>query len=84
MEECVITIKFALSSSEVPGHYKAESVLPIYRECDDELSVIGQQFVCFLRQVGYANMENRNLLMESLTDEEYDAVNTFLNKYRNK
>ena len=82
MQDCILTIEFALESTEVAGRYEAKSKVPIFREFDDELSVIGQQLICFLRQAGYSNMNNYYLLMESLTGDEHDAISMFLKKYR--
>ena len=84
MEDCVLTIGFSLESTEVTGHYELKSMVPIFRGFDDELSVIGQQLVCFLKQVGYAHMNNDYLYMESITADEYEAIDKFLNGLREK
>lgn len=84
MEDCVLTIGFSLESTEVTGHYEAVSKVPIFRDFDDELSVIGQQLVCFLRQAGYMYMKNDYLFMESITADEYEAIDEFLKEFREK
>lgn len=82
MEDCVLTIGFSLENTEVTGHYEAVSKVPIFKGFDDELSVIGQQLVCFLKQVGYVCMKNDYLFMESITADEYDAISKFLKEFR--
>lgn len=82
MEDCVLTIGFSLENTEVTGHYEAVSKVPIFRDFDDELSVIGQQLVCFLKQAGYVYMKNDYLFMESITADEYDAISKFLEEFR--
>ena len=49
---------------------------------DTDLSVIGEQFVHFLRQCGF--WFNGDLLMEPLTDEEYYYLASKLEDYRAK
>lgn len=83
MEDCILTIGFSLESTEIAGCYEAKSKVPIFRDFDDELSVIGQQLVCFLRQAGYV-MKNDYLYMDSITADEYEAIDEFLKEIREK
>lgn len=82
MEDVLLTIEFALESSEVNGRYEQKSQVPVYRQFDTELSIIGQQLVSFLKQVGYGHMDKDYIYVESLTADEYEAVEEFVEKYR--
>lgn len=83
MEECKIRIKFELND-ELKNYYSAESAFEVYEDIGDSvLDEMGKQFNIFLRQAGYIR-PNDYLFMESITDEEYDAIEDFLNEYRSK
>ena len=80
-----LTIGFTYKDSNTGTVYTSESTFPVFEEVvDTDLGLIGEQFRCFLDQVGYYGMRNDCMLMESLTDDEYDAVIDFLEKYRDK
>ena len=81
MDENKITIGFTLID-EMGDEYSASSTCQVFEELDETaLDVIGTQLNSFLKQAGYVR-KNDNILMESLSDEEYDAVTEFLIKYR--
>ena len=83
MADGVIKIGFEYIATDVPGHYKAYSEVPVFSGFDTELDVIGEQFSNFLRQVGYY-MPNQYMLVESLTPEELEELKGHLMKYREK
>lgn len=83
MEECKIRVKFELND-ELKNYYSAESAFEVYEDIGDTvLDEIGKQFNIFLRQAGYVR-PNDCLFMESITEEEYDAIEDFLKEYRSK
>lgn len=64
------------------GEYTQESTVEVFfDQGEDELQVIGRQLNCFLRQVGYFR-HNDYILMEDLTEDEYEAVEEFLGEFR--
>lgn len=76
-----ITIGFDYTG-ECGDSYSATSTLASFPDIgESNIDVIGRQLNCFLRQVGYYR-PNDNILMESLSDDEYDAVVEFLENYR--
>lgn len=83
-EEPRFTIKFGFQDEETGTEYKAESTIKTFGGCfGRQIDLIGDQFVSFLRQVGFS-MPNDKFLMESLTDEEYDVVMHALKTFRKK
>lgn len=81
MENDKITIGFHYVD-ECRNEFKNESSVEVFYSLGDTtLSVIGTCMNNFLRQVGFYR-HNDNILMEDLTDEEYDAVVDFLTQYR--
>lgn len=76
-----ITIGFHMKDTN-GGVYSQESTLEIFfDQGEDELDVIGRQLNSFLRQVGYLR-PNDNILLEDLSDEEYEDVAYFLRDLR--
>lgn len=83
MEDNRITIKFELTN-ESYNHFEAESTVEVFHSLGDTaLDVIGWQLNAFLRQCGYTR-PNDNIFMEDITDEEYDALATYLSELRSK
>lgn len=78
MEDNKLTIGFNLMD-EFGNEYSAKS-----REnpCDeDDLEFIGRQLNTFLSQCGYYR-KNQLIFMESVNDDEYEAIADFLADYR--
>lgn len=76
-----ITIGFHMKDVN-GGSYSQESTLEVFfDQGEDELEVIGRQLNSFLRQAGYLR-PNDNILLEDLSDEEYEDVADFLNDLR--
>ena len=76
-----LTIGFRLQN-ECGDMFSQDSTLEVFDDLGDtDFDVIGDQLNCFLKQCGYYR-PNDNIFMESLTDEEYDAVAEFLEKFR--
>ena len=79
MSEHKITIGFNIKD-EFGNEYRSESTEGLYDESD--LDFIGRQLNTFLSQCGYCR-PNSTIFMESITGEEYDAIDVFLTQYRN-
>ena len=78
-----ITIGFSFTD-QLGNMYSNQSSVEVFYDMDEnELDVIGRQLDAFLKQCGYYR-KNNNILMESLSDDEYDAVTSFLWDYRNE
>ena len=76
-----ITIGFSFVD-QFGNIYSNLSTVEVFYDLDEsELDVIGRQLDAFLKQCGYYR-KNDNLLMESLSDDELDAVMSFLCNYR--
>ena len=76
-----LTIGFHLVN-EGGDKFSSESMLEVFTDLGDtELSVIGDQFNCFLKQCGYVRY-NDHILMEDVTAEEHDALVDFLDELR--
>ena len=76
-----LTIGFHLEN-EFGELYTQSSTVEVFTDLGDtDLSVIGEQLNCFLKQCGYARY-NDNIFMEDVTDEEYDALMDYLMEYR--
>lgn len=81
--ESKITIGFHYVD-ECNNEFKNQSTVEVFYSLGDtNLSVIGTCLNNFLRQVGFYR-HNDNILMEDLTDDEYDAVVDFLEQYRDE
>ena len=78
-----ITIGFNYGDEE-GSIYSSCSTVPVFPSLGERpIDVIGEQMNHFLRQMGYIR-PNNNMLMEDLSDEEYDAVCCFLSELRNQ
>ena len=78
-----LTVGFNLIDEGGNSFYQSTTT-EVYRDLGDtDLDIIGRQLNCFLRQCGYAR-ENSNILMEDITDEEYDALAAYLENLRGK
>ena len=76
-----IKIEFRLIN-RFGNDYSASSETEVYDDCGHgELNIIGEKLNAFLRQVGYV-MKGDFLLLEGLTEDEYDAVSCYLDQYR--
>lgn len=81
INENQITIGFRMKDTN-GGEYTQESTVEVFfDQGEDELQVIGRQLNCFLRQVGYFR-HNDYILMEDLTEDEYEAAEEFLGEFR--
>ena len=79
MSEHKITIGFTIVD-QFGNKYHSESTEGLFDEI--ELDFIGRQLNTFLSQCGYCR-PNSTIFMESITEEEYDAIDMFLAQYRN-
>lgn len=83
MAENKITIGFTLED-EFDNKYTQTSSLEIFPDLGEtEVDVIGEQLNIFLKQCGYVR-NNDNILMEDLTDDEYDALLDYLDELRKR
>lgn len=72
-----ITIGFTLED-RCGNVFSQSSAVEVFEDLGEtELDVIGTQFNTFLKQCGYTRY-NDNILMEDLSDEEYDAMVDYL------
>lgn len=75
-----LTIKFELKD-ENGFTYTSSSEFQVYSELGEKIvGLIGQYLNTFLVQCGYPRRDN--IFMESLTDDELEAVAYFLEDYR--
>lgn len=76
-------IKFSAKFTNEFGHkFKVSTKTETYTSMgEDELRVIGNVMSDFLRQIGYIQKGN-TILMDSLTDDELEAVQDYLFEYR--
>lgn len=65
------------------GHkYKQTSEIEVFNELgENDLSTIGRQLNCFLKQCGFAR-EKDNIFMESVSEEEMEALWDYLTDLR--
>lgn len=76
-----ISIGFRFTD-EFHNSFASDSTVGVFYEFgESKLTEIGRYFNLFLRQCGFYR-ENELMLMESLSEDEYDAVICFLDKYR--
>lgn len=82
-EECTPVIRISFSyTNECGEHFSASSDMTVYESIGDRpIDLIAEQFNHFLRQVGYYR-PNNNILIEDLTDAEYDYLCEKLDEYR--
>ena len=82
-EECEPVIRIGFSyTNECGEHFSASSDMTVYESLGDRpIDLIAEQFNHFLRQVGYYR-PNNNILIEDLTDAEYDYLCEKLDEYR--
>ena len=78
MEDGKITIGFNLID-EFGNEYRSESKEGLFDE--DNLDFSGRQLNTFLSQCGYYR-NNSLIFMESVNEEEYEAIADFLEDYR--
>ena len=79
----LITVGFHYVS-ELGHEFKAESKTTYIPEFGEtELSMIGGCLNAFLRQIGFYR-RNDWMLMEDLTEEEYDALTDYLQELRHE
>ena len=76
-------IKFSAKFTNEFGHkFKVSTKTETYTSMgEDELRVIGNVMSDFLRQIGYIQKGN-TILMDSLTEDELEAVQDYLFEYR--
>lgn len=67
---------------EYNNKYSQESSVEVFYDLGEtDLTVIGKQFNTFLKQCGYIRY-NDNIFMRDITDEEYEALEDFLDELR--
>ena len=76
-----ITIGFHYVDTMGNTYDSSSTVEVFYDMGDTELSVIGDQLNAFLRQCGYYRRRD-TILMEDITDDEYDALMMTLDEMR--
>lgn len=82
MPEPRITIEFALTD-ECGNRFTQSSCAEIFHEYGEtDLEYIGKQLNVFLRQCGFYR-ENNYILMEDITEDEYEALTCYLDTLRN-
>lgn len=76
-------IKFSVKFTNEFGHkFKVSTKTETYTSMgEDELRVIGNVMSDFLRQIGYIQ-KGDTILMDSLTEDELEAVQDYLFEYR--
>ena len=76
-------IKFSVKFTNEFGHkFKVSTKTETYPSMgEDELRIIGDVLSDFLRQIGYSQRGD-TILMDSLTENELEAVQDFLFEYR--
>lgn len=76
-------IKFSAKFTNEFGHtFKVSTKTETYPNMgEDELRVIGNVMSDFLRQIGYIQ-KGDTILMDSLTEDELEAVSDYLFEYR--
>lgn len=76
-------IKFSAKFTNKFGHkFKVSTKTETYTSMgEDELRVIGNVMSDFLRQIGYIQ-KGDTILMDSLTEDELEAVQDYLFEYR--
>lgn len=78
-----IRIRFELTD-ECGNNYISETNGEVFRDLDEnDIDIIGRQLNIFLKQCGY-HRKNDYIFMESVTEEEYEAIAEFLNELRNR
>lgn len=76
-----ITIGFNFVN-EFGDQFSQSSTVEVFSDLGEtELTVIGEHLNCFLQQCGYIRTNN-NILMEDLSDEEYEALDDYLDELR--
>lgn len=76
-----ITIGFKFIDT-LGNEYSSSSSIELMEDYLSELDTIGVQFNAFLKQCGYYRRGDY-MLMESLTDDEIDALERYLAEIRN-
>ena len=81
MDNQKITVGFRYVN-EFNDKFESESEFAIIGDVSPgELVEIGEKFNTFLKQVGYVRY-NDLIFMEDVNEEEYDALQNFLDEYR--
>lgn len=83
--ENATTIRFELTN-EYGSHYTMESSRLLYGDFgygDNQLTYIGEQLNIFLKQIGYCRSQDY-ILLEDLSEDEYDYLVDALDEYREK
>lgn len=77
-----ISIKFE-HTDEYGNFFSAESRVEPFDEYG-VLGELGQAFNIFLRQAGYTFFDKNYILMKSLDEDEYNALELYLDEYRKR
>lgn len=78
-------IKYSFSFTNEFGHnFKMENEVEVYPDIgNDEKDELSEAFNNFMNQIGY-RFNNDYILMESLTEDEYNYLLSCLDDYREK
>jgi len=79
----MISIKFE-HTDENGCFFSAESKVEPMEEFGGVLGELGMAFNTFLRQIGYTFFNKDYILMKSLDEEEYEALESYLEEYRKR
>lgn len=83
MNEPKIKIGFSYED-EFGNTYEASSKVEVFESLGEtDLYVIGEQLNIFLRQIGFVR-QNDNILMEDITDDEFELLSNYLDELRSK
>ena len=81
MSDNKLTIGFSLED-EFGNKYSATTSSEVLVDLDyTDIDFIGEQLNIFLKQCGYSR-KNDFIFMDSVTEEEYDALSDYLNELR--
>ena len=81
MSDNKLTVGFSLED-ESGNKYSATTSADVLVDLGyTDIDFIGEQLNTFLKQCGYKR-KNNYIFMESITEEEYDALSDYLNKFR--
>lgn len=77
----MLKIGFTYEDTDIHCSFSSESCVEIMEDFETDYSFIGRQMNMFLKQCGYFR-EGEYILMDSLTEEEYDILSDYLAKIR--
>ena len=83
MKNKKLRIKFELTDKFGNDYINESQVDVYYNHGEREIDVIGEQLNVFLKQCGYVR-SNDYIFMEDITEDEYDALASYLSELRSK